>query len=142
MLRHNAAVPNGLSAQLLPDRTRLTPGEHLTYNVLNTGRIPIAFGRPHLLERFDAGEWRRQPTESGLLRPRPYTVHPGSARRLKLRLPRRMMPGLYRVTLEVRDYARRTEPRILGGVRPDGATLKMDVSFEFTVGDTADESRL
>jgi hypothetical protein len=128
-------MPNGLSAQLFPDRTQLTPGERLTYNVLNSGSIPIAFGRPHLLERFEADEWKRQPTESGLFRPRPYTVHPGCARRLTMKLPRRMRPGLYRVTLEVRDYARRTEPRILGGVKPDGPTLKMDVSFEFQVGD-------
>ncbi len=129
----NGRVASGLAARLFPDQTRLAPGERLTYNVLNTGSIPIAFGRPHLLERLEQEEWKRQPIEPSLLRARPFTLHPAHARQLKLKLPRRMRPGLYRLTMEVRDYARRTEPRILGGIKPDGPTLKLDVSFEFYV---------
>jgi hypothetical protein len=139
-LGQNGRVPSGLSAQLFPDQTRVAPGERLTYNVLNTGSIPIAFGRPHRLERLEAGEWKRQPAEPSLRTPL-YTLHPAHARQFKLKLPRRTRGGRYRLTLEVRDYARRTEPRFLGGIKPDGPLLKLDVRFEFDVASDAAEDR-
>lgn len=125
----------GLSARLLPEREVVAPGERLIYNVLNTGSMPIAFGKPHRLERLEDDGWRAMPVERGL-RSRPlFTAHPGHARQLKLKIPRRMEAGRYRLTLEVRDYARRTEPRILGGLRPDGPVAKESISFEFEVNE-------
>jgi hypothetical protein len=127
-------MPSGLSAQLLPDRTHLAPGDRLTYNVLNTGSIPIAFGRPHRLERFEDDGWQREPSEPGLRTPL-FTLHPAHARQLKLKLPRRAPVGRYRLTLEVRDYSRRVEPRFLRGVRPDEPLQRLEISFEFEVSD-------
>jgi hypothetical protein len=126
-------MPTGLSAQLLPERTRVTPGAQLAYNVLNTGSMAIAFGRPHRLERLEPDGWKTQPVEPSLFRTALYTVHPAHARQLKLKIPRRMRTGRYRLTLEVRDYARRTEPRVLAGVRADGPAAKLSISFEFEI---------
>lgn len=127
-------MASGVAAQIFPDQTRVAPGERLTYSVLNTGSIPIAFGRPHRLERFEHDDWSQVPAEPRM-RTALYTLHPSHARQLKLKLPRKMAPGLYRLTLEVRDYSRRSEPVLFRGVRPDGPVAKTDVSFEFEVAD-------
>ncbi len=132
-------MPTGLSAQLLPARTRVAPGDQLSYDVLNTGNIAIAFGRPHRLEQLKDGEWTALRAEPGFRVPL-YTAQPAHARQLKMKIPRRMQSGRYRLTLRIRDYARRVDPRVLRGPRPVEPAPTQEFSFEFEVSEAQAET--